>query len=63
MPGLSDPTNVGHSEPVRMQTVEHENIVSGKENQSGISIGDVMLHKMKGFPYWPVMITDIKGRR
>ena len=46
-----------------MQTVEHENIFSGKENQSGISIGDVMLHKMKGFPYWPVMITDIKGRR
>ena len=31
--------------------------------QSKVSIGDVMLHKMKGFPMWPVKITSIEEGR
>ena len=53
-PSKSNPLSVGGR-----RAVTHEN----KENVPGISIGDVMFHKMKGLPYWPVRVTDIQGRR
>ena len=56
-PGCSHPLGLGHS------TVKKGKSMTGKENISGVSVGAVMLHKMKNFPYWPVKITDIKDGR
>ena len=36
--------------------------LTGKENIE-VCPGAVMLHKLKGFPYWPAKITDIKDGR
>ena len=65
LPRLSAPSKHGCSPPLGLghSTVKKGKSMTGKENISGISVGVVMLHKMKNFPYWPVKITDIKDGR
>ena len=64
---LKIPPILEQQKQAMVPTLKQQMKVSGKENypesRSKSSIGDVMLHKMKGFPYWPVKITSIEAGR
>ena len=34
-----------------------------KENKEMCKVGDILLNKMKGLPYWPVKVTKVEGNR
>ena len=61
------PPTLEQQKQAMVPMLKQQKKVSGKENlpesRSKASIGDVKLHKMKGFPYWPVKITSIEAGR